>query len=367
VELWAAAPEEVEQFEPFLGAAPGPGDVEVGDQPEVAELLDLLLSFGNVVVEGVPGTGKSFIIRLLQDQWANKTGRNLVIRTTVLHPATSYDEFVGGVRPVRVGDGYAFRPAAGWFLRHISAALENPGADYLLVLDELNRANIPKVLGDLLLVMDWSKRLRRSNGAYEIDTAKPDQRVDLPLLGTTLVAPDNVFVLGTMNTSDRSVAPIDAALRRRFAFLRLSPWSAERVLAHLEKKRDPLPDLVKKSVDWWTGINAVLAAKLGPDALLGHSYVLELGDGTGTTVQPAPDEAVHDHCGRAWRYRILPQLFDTLFAHDALDELKKEKPLGQALKEAQTALGVKIIVTGEGLGRAPVVMPAAGAADDLGA
>ena len=136
------------------------------------------------------------------------------------HPSTSYEEFVEGIRynpePAYPGDprskprGFELRP--GVFRDWIDAARSDPDKDFLVLIDEVNRANVSKVLGDLLLGLEASKRLRhdlacvRTDGVHE-DCWSGGATTQLPYSNKLLGVPDNLYVLGTMNSSDRSIAP----------------------------------------------------------------------------------------------------------------------------------------------------------------
>ena len=106
----------------------------------------------------------------------------------------------------------------GFIRRVVDRAEKDPGRDYLILLDELNRSNVPKVLGDLILTMERTKRSKwnATSNQWEGGTS-----VTLPYSQTTFRMPSNIYILATMNTSDRSIAPLDVALRRRFAFVRM--------------------------------------------------------------------------------------------------------------------------------------------------
>jgi len=159
-----------------------------------------------------------------------------------------------------------------------------------------------------------------------------------------------VFVLATMNTADRSVAPLDAALRRRFAFVRLEPLEAG-ILAGL---LDPALDPSSAGIPQWRQLNAALQADVGPDAMLGHSYFFDMAGPDGP-----PDPA------GIWRYQIVPQLIDALAASDALTAVDPSAPAGTAYPQLAAAisavnrftrpLGFELRVHGRGLDQAAMV------------
>jgi hypothetical protein len=186
----------------------------------------------------------------------------------------------------------------GFFLRNCLTAFDNPNNDHVVLLDEINRCNVPKVLGDLLTLIESGKRIPHeerlgwdfSAGATTV----------LPYSKRIFGVPDNLYVMGTMNTTDRSVAPLDAALRRRFTFMRLPPM-----------KKSVLKSKVKNElhlhVDIWEAINKQLKKELGEDAQLGHSYFFDVDDGIGND----EDEEV---LSNLWGYSLLPQIADLLDA-----------------------------------------------------
>lgn len=158
---------------------------------------------GQAVLYGPPGTGKTYV--------ADWLGRHIIggtygtIETVQFHPAYSYEEFMAGIRPRTRADGsleYALED--GFFVRFCDRARKLDGTS-VLVIDELNRANLPRVFGELMYLLEYRDK-------------------DVAIAGSRRFSiPDNVRIIGTMNTADRSIALVDHALRRRFAFLGLRP------------------------------------------------------------------------------------------------------------------------------------------------
>ena len=314
-------------------------------------LTGWLRNCSNVVLEGVPGTGKTHAIRSIKQHGGlhrttngepiqltllgsdpTKALTNRVTRFMTMHPSTSYEDFVEGLRPaggtanssssrsVRGADheNWFFKPfdapkagfavKNGFFVEACVYAVENPEEAVVVVLDELNRCNIPKVLGDLMTVIEESKRAYWDGSAWVVDNAA--KAVTLPYSGRKLFVPDNLFIVGTMNTTDRSVAPMDAALRRRFAFHRVWPQGfgpdAATTGPDLEKRLGSGPE-IKRSLQLWRDINIKLLARYGTDAMLGHSYLDDLSRALKRTDANAA-EVVAYH----WNHRILPQLMDVI-------------------------------------------------------
>ena len=241
-----------------------------------SEVIQALRRFRNVIVEGPPGTGKTFVAQEIGAQWGSATGRPVGgdaqgAWAIAFHPSTSYEDFVEGLRYEPAISGFDRKD--GFITRVVEEAKKKPEADFLVLLDELNRANVPKVLGDLLLTLEASKR-QHWNGTDWTGGVT----VTLPYSGRVFGVPDNIYVLGTMNTSDRSIAPLDAALRRRFAFVRVTPLRGDGFRAALRSARgDAVLALAEESIDVLDRLNdEVLRPVLGPDGELGHSYLFDL-------------------------------------------------------------------------------------------
>jgi MoxR-like ATPase len=191
------------------------------DQATIAGWRRRLERKKHIVLQGPPGTGKTFV--------AERLARLLVSETTgawdvlQFHPSYAYEDFMQGIRPQVISGALTYQIEPGRFLQFCRKAEERvDGAPCVLIIDELNRANISRVFGELMYLLEYR-----------------DMRVPLSIGGEEFQIPKNVFIIGTMNTADRSIALVDHALRRRFSFIHLGP--AYDVLQR-RLMRDGLPD-----------------------------------------------------------------------------------------------------------------------------
>lgn len=187
----------------------------------------------------------------------------------------AYEEFVEGIRPDTGEDGQIDDVEPGVFRRICERAAADPKHRYLLIIDEINRANIAKVFGELITLIEDDKRVGKLN----------EITVTLPYSGFEFGVPSNLFILGT-NYADRSIALLDLALRRRFTFVELAPEPAL------------LP--VVGGVDLGallTRLNHRIVALLDPDHQIGHSYFVSLEDGRSSA-----------RLWFTWYHRVIPLL-----------------------------------------------------------
>lgn len=186
-----------------------------------ADVAKLLRQRRFVILEGPPGTGKT---RMAREILLDSYGRNG--SEIQFHPGTTYESFIGGLAPQEstAGMGLTFRPVAGHLMRVAAQARQHPDKRYLLLIDEINRADLAKVLGEAIYLFEPGQADREVQLQYEF-----------PDYGSRFSLPPNLDVIGTMNSADRSIAILDVAVRRRFAFVPLWPQ-----LAVLEKLSGPL-------------------------------------------------------------------------------------------------------------------------------
>jgi 5-methylcytosine-specific restriction protein B len=224
--------------------------------PRESELIQHLRRRRFVILEGPPGTGKTRLAQQVLQHYRAQGGGGAL---TTFHPSVTYESFVGGLSPEAEQGQMLFRPRAGTLLRAIAAARALPPTQrYLLVIDEINRADLAKVLGEAITLFEPGE----------------SRSVDLPYafsgFDPSVSLPENLDVLGTMNSSDRSIALLDHAIRRRFAFWRLWPDAAVLDSHGLTGARDYFDQLFALFVEHAS--DDVLA--LVP----GHSYFLRRGD-----------------------------------------------------------------------------------------
>ncbi len=251
------------------------------DRSFLVDIVELLHDKGQVIFYGPPGTGKTYLARKLAETLAPDPSRRALVQ---FHPSSSYEDFFEGYRPEAGAAGeMTYRLTPGPLAIMAEQAANAPGRRHVMIIDEINRANLPKVLGELLYLLEYRgesvRTLYRPEDAFEL--------------------PQDLWFIGTMNTADRSIALIDAALRRRFHFVPFFP------------NQGPMKGLL---VDWlkkhgepsWVGelvaqVNDELELALaGPHLQIGPSHFMK----------PGLDV---DAVRRIWQYNIEPFVEDQFF------------------------------------------------------
>ncbi|HEY3490380.1 MAG TPA: AAA family ATPase [Candidatus Deferrimicrobiaceae bacterium] len=240
---------------------------------EIEGLLGRLRSRKNLILQGPPGTGKSWLAKRLAYALMGEKDDSKV-RAVQFHPNLSYEDFVRGWRPT--GDG-RLALADGVFMEAINAALRSPTSIFVVVIEEFNRGNPAQIFGELLTVLEAGKRT--PNEALELCYPDADGK------RRPIHVPENLYLIGTMNIADRSLALVDLALRRRFAFVGLEPKLGETWREWVVKERNVDQELAKGIEGRIKTLNDQIGGdpRLGKQFRIGHSYVtpayrLEEGD-----------------------------------------------------------------------------------------
>ena len=262
---------------------------------ELQKIVDGLKDKGQVIFQGPPGTGKTYVAKRIAE-WCREHGGNFQI--VQFHPSYSYEDFVEGFRPTLTDGQAGFNLTKGPLRRIAQEAEANQDATFILVIDEINRGNVAKVLGELYFLLEYR-----------------DDKVGLQYSNEQFSLPKNLWFIGTMNTTDRSIALVDAALRRRFYFFGFFP------------DEPPIKDLLDRWLEennpeakWVAGLVDLANRKLEDRHLgIGPSHFMKKG-------APLNENRVRF----IWEQAVIPYIEEQCFGDEgklkefAYDRLKRD-------------------------------------------
>lgn len=243
------------------------------------------------------GTGKTFVAEKFAEYLISIKGGEY--RKVQFHPSYSYEDFVEGIKPRLEKGNITYEVIPGIFKDICDIAKENPTKKYVLIIDEINRGQTSRIFGELVNTLEYR-----------------DKPISLPYSKTDFTIPGNLFVIGTMNSTDRSVAFMDYAIRRRFAFYRLEPNDS--VLTRYFRRHKPEMD-ANYIMKLFNDLNFIIQENLDQEFKIGHSYyMLE-----GLTTQKL---------SLIWNYTIRPLLNEYFFddeskvniCQDLFDKINKD-------------------------------------------
>lgn len=282
------------------------------DEETIQNLIDRLKEKKNLILQGPPGTGKTWLAKRLAYAVAgNKEEAIKHMRSVQFHSGITYEDFVCGWRPTAKG---ILEQVNGPFLEIIEKAKQDPHHPYFLIIEEINRGNPAQIFGELLTLVEASKR------------CKPEDKDKISQDGLQLTykmanneicyVPENIYIIGTMNLADRSLAIVDFAFRRRFAFVTLKPEFNETWKKWVKNKGVP-EELAKKIYTRLKELNDVISESefLGDGFMIGHSFF--------TPEQQIPEGEAQKWYDNVINQEVVPILREYFF--DDKDELKKQE------------------------------------------
>ncbi|MEI2276691.1 AAA family ATPase [Paenarthrobacter ilicis] len=336
ISVWSAAEPVVDGTTPETTALPQPvvvpqlreATVDLAtklhvQRDDINEVIRLLQTRQQIVFYGPPGTGKTYL--------AGKIARFLAgeehgdhVKTVQFHPSYAYEDFFEGYRPAKSdgGDvGFSLEPGP---LRRIAAEASldgNRDKPYFLIIDEMNRGNLAKIFGELYFLLEY--RDQGINLQYN-----PHQ---------TFVLPPNLFIIGTMNTADRSIAMVDAAIRRRFAFVELHPQEGM-ISGMLERFLETTGQQPLRA-DLLNALNSELG-DTKRDLMIGPSYFMK-------------EHAETDQgLAEIWKYELLPLLEEHYFGQMSREKIREKFGLDAIRRKASGDVGPNADVSDPGNARA---------------
>ena len=301
---------------------PGAPDLEalasrlyLDDPSSLGRIWERLKRKKQVIFRGPPGTGKTYIAREFAKHLAGEDG---TFRIVQFHPSYAYEDFVQGLRPRTDSDGQlSYELRSGPLLRAAAEARKAPDEMHFLVIDEINRGSLPRILGELYFLLEY----REERVTLQYQEEDDD--------GFTL--PANLYIIGTMNTADRSIALVDLALMRRFNFEEFHP-NMPPVRGTLRRWLEAnAPDML-----WVADIVDRANELLGRehDAAIGHSYFMGEGELNEHTLE------------EIWSHNVLPYIQERLYGADdermrefQLDRLRRSISAGDEPADAEAGVG----------------------------
>ena len=264
------------------------------------DIVALLEDKKQIIFQGPPGTGKTYVAQKLARHLA---GRQENVTLVQFHPSYSYEDFVQGYRPVLEDGQPGFELRDGPLKRAADKARDDSSNNHYLIIDEINRGNLASVFGELYFLLEYR-----------------DEEIRLQYDDKPFKLPPNLYIIGTMNTADRSIALVDLALRRRFYFAEFHP-DQEPVRSVLRK----FLDATQSDMTWVAGVVDAANDKLKDDrhAAIGPSYFMK-------------DDLDDDMVKRIWTHSVLPYIEERRFGDErvagefSLDTLQRERSVQNA-------------------------------------
>jgi len=265
---------------------------------ELEEMIDSIKVKKNLILQGAPGTGKSFVAKRLAYALLGEKDDSR-IQSIQFHQSFSYEDFIQGFRPKKDSTGFALRN--GVFYRFCQLALQNPSKPFVFLIDEINRGNLSKIFGEVMLLIESDKR-------------GPDWAVSLTYADETakkFYIPANVHIVGMMNTADRSLAIVDYALRRRFVFKDVLPGFSSlnfKTLLAAKGIDDAVIEVIQNRLSELNK-KIEMSPDLGAGFMVGHSFFV-------------PTHTVHDSV--AWYNSVIRNEIAPLLREYWFDKKRSE-------------------------------------------